>query len=270
MRIVDILKEECVASGVSLDSKDQALDKVVTIAKRHPVLAGIDSEVILNALKERESLGSTGFGGGIAIPHCRLEGISEFAIGIITVPDGVEFNALDSKKVKLLIFIIAPSEKSNNHVKLLSAVSQTLMIPGSVKEIIAGKSDEAVRESFLRHTRDKIDTNEKTSKILFTVTIQNESIFRDMVSALSGIESNSVVVVDAENAGAYLSKMPLFADFWSDKKHPFCKVILATVDKGLSNETLRRIEGLTGSLSKRDDVLVTIQELSYWAGSIQV
>jgi PTS system nitrogen regulatory IIA component len=270
MRIIEILKEECIASGVDLSSKEQALGKVVSVARKHPALAGVAEGIILKALKERESLGSTGFGDGIAIPHCRLEGISEFVVGIITVPSGVEFDALDGKDVKLMIFIIAPQEKSNEHIKLLSAVSQTLMIPGSVKEIIAGHSDEAVRESFLRHTRDEIDTKEKTGKNLFTVTIQDETIFREIVGALSGIDSNSVSIIEAENAGSYLSKMPLFADFWSDKKHPFCKVILATVEKGLTNETLRRIEALTGCLSDRNDVLVTIQELSYWAGSIQV
>jgi PTS system nitrogen regulatory IIA component len=270
MRIIDILQEKCIASGVELGSKEQALQQVVTVAKRHPALADIPDDVISDALNERESLGSTGFGDGIAIPHCRLEGISEFIIGIITVPGGVEFEALDGKDVKLIIFIIAPSEKSNDHIKLLSAVSQTLMIPGAVKEIIAGRSDESVRESFLRHTRDEIDTKEQAGKSLFTITIQDETIFRDMVGALSGIDSNLVTVIEAENAGAYLAKMPLFADFWSDKKHPFCKVILATVEKGLTNETLRRIEALTGCLNDRDDVLVTIQELAYWAGSIQV
>ena len=270
MRIIEILKEECIASGVDLANKEQALGEVVSVARKHPALAGVAEGVVLDALKERESLGSTGFGDGIAIPHCRLEGISEFIVGIITVPGGVKFEALDNKDVKLMIFIIAPLEKSNEHIKLLSAVSQTLMIPGAVKEIIAGHSDEAVRESFLRHTRDEIDTKEKIGKNLFTVTIQDETIFRDMVGTLSGIDSNSVSIIEAENAGSYLAKMPLFADFWSDKKHPFCKVILATVEKGLTNETLRRIEALTGCLSDRDDVLVTIQELSYWAGSIQV
>jgi PTS system nitrogen regulatory IIA component len=270
MRIIEILKAECIASGVELSSKEQALGQVVSVAKRHPALADVSDDVILDALKERESLGSTGFGDGVAIPHCRLEGISEFIIGIITVPAGVEFDALDGKDVKLMIFIIAPAEKSNDHIKLLSAVSQTLMIPGAVKEIIAGHSDEAVRESFLRHTRDEIDTKEQVGKNLFTVTIQDETIFREMISTLAGIDSNSVSIIEAENAGSYLSKMPLFADFWSDKKHPFCKVILATVEKGLTNETLRRIEALTGCLNDRDDVMVTIQELSYWAGSIQV
>lgn len=269
MRLVEVLKQQCIAPAMELTSKEHALKEVVKVAKRHPSLSGISDEIILNAMKEREALGSTAFGQGIAIPHCRLECVTDFIVGIITVPGGVDFEALDGQDVKLIIFIIAPEKKSNDHIRLLSAISQTLMIPGAVKEIIACTTDDAVRESFLRHSRDEIDTSEQKGKNLFTVIIQDETIFRDIIGTLSGIDSNSVVIVEAENAGAYLAKMPLFADFWSDKKHPFCKVILATVEKRLTNETLRRLEALTGNLNERDDILVTIQELFYWAGSIQ-
>ena len=256
--------------GVEAGSKQEALEEVVKAAKRYSALENIPDRAILDCLQERESLGTTGFGDGIAIPHCRLADVSEFIVGIVTVPGGVDFESLDGEDVNLIIFIIAPAEQSNDHIRLLSAISQTLMIPGAKKEIAAAKTVEAVRESFLRHTRDEVETKEQVGKNLLTVTIQDETIFRDIVGALSGIDSNLVSIIEAENAGVYLSKMPLFADFWSDKKHPFCKVVLATVDKGLTNETLRRIESVTGPLTERNNILVTIQELSYWAGSLQV
>jgi len=269
MRLIEVLKQQCICPAIELKSKEHALSEIVKVAKLHPSLSEISDETILEAIKEREALGSTGFGECIAIPHCRLESLSDFIVGIITVPNGVDFESLDGKDVKLIIFIIAPEEKSNDHIRLLSKISQTLMIPGAVKEITAAATDEAVLESFLRHSRDEIDTSEQKGKNLFTVIIQDETIFRDVISTISGIDSNSVVVIEAENSGAYLAKMPIFADFWSDKKHPFCKVVIATVEKRLTNETLRRLEALTGSVDERNDILVTIQELFYWAGSIQ-
>ena len=78
------------------------------------------------------------------------------------------------------------------------------------------------------------------------------------------------MVSEAEPAANYLQKMPLFAGFWSDKNIEFCKVILATVDKQNTNETIRRIEQEVGSLDERNDMLLTVQELFYCAGSLNI
>ena len=64
--------------------------------------------------------------------------------------------------------------------------------------------------------------------------------------------------------------MPLFAGLWSDKDVEFCKAILATVDKKDTNETIRRIEQKVGSLDDQNDMLLTVQELFYCAGSLNI
>ena len=75
-------------------------------------------------------------------------------------------------------------------------------------------------------------------------------------------------MMEGENAGTYLAKMPLFAGFWQDRPRGFCRVIVAVVDKRLTNEMIRRIESVTGSLGKRDDILVTVQDLAFTAGAV--
>jgi PTS system nitrogen regulatory IIA component len=180
----------------------------------------------------------------------------------------VDFEALDAEKVNLIIFIIAPEVKSNEHLKLLSAISQTLLIPGAVKEILAESTPEAVCESFLRHTHAEIDTKKQTTKCFFNVFVQDENVFRDIIEKLTGIETSSLVVANTENVGAYLTRVPLFADFWRDKPRSFSKVIVAVVDKGLANETIRRIESVTGNLNECTGVMVTIQDIHYAAGSL--
>ncbi|RKY07119.1 MAG: hypothetical protein DRP66_07415 [Planctomycetota bacterium] len=268
MKIIDVLRKECVVAGAQFSDKAEALRKIAQTAKKYPLLKDLSAEEILAGLQERESLGSTGFGKGIAIPHCRLKGVTDFVMGIITVPSGIDFEALDGEKVNLIIFIIAPEEKSNEHLKLLSAISQTLLIPGAVKEILAERTTETVCESFLRHTRAEIDTRKQTTKCQFNVFVQDETVFRDILEKLAGIETSSLVVANTENAVAYLTKMPLFADFWRDKPGSFSKVIMAIVDKGLSNETIRRIESVTGDLNKCTGVAVTIHDICYAAGSL--
>jgi len=268
MKLIDVLRKECVVASARFSNKDDALRQIVQTAKKSSILKDVPDEQILAGLQERETLGSTGFGNGIAIPHCRLTSLTDFVVGIITVPSGVDFEALDEEKAKLFIFIIAPEEKSNEHLKLLSAISQTLLIPGAVKEILAENTAETVCESFLRYTHAEIDTKKQTTKVMLNVFVQNENIFRDILEKLAGIETSSLVVNHTENVGAYLAKVPLFADFWRDKTSRFSKVITIVIDKGLTNETIRLIESVTGNLNECTGVMVTIQDISYTAGSL--
>ena len=268
MKLIDVLRTECVIANTAVEDKAQALAKVVDLAKQSPELKGVTPEQILAGLHERESLGSTGFGKGTAIPHCRLKNVTEFVVGIFTVEGGVDFEALDDEKVTLIIFIIAPETESNKHLKLLSAISQTLLIPGAVKELLAENTSEAICESFLRHTRADLDTSKQKVNCMFNIFIQNESVFHEILEKANGVETGSIVVSNTENAGAYLTKAPLFADFWRDEPNKFSKVITFVIDKGLSNEVIRSIESVTGPLSESTGVMVTVQDLTYVAGEL--
>jgi len=268
MKLSVVLRNECIVADAQFSSKAEALQAVARAAKKSHILDNISEQEILDGLERREALGSTGFGKGIAIPHCRLKSVSDFVVGVITVPTGVDFKALDKEKVKLIVFIVAPEAESNKHIRILSAISQTLLSPGAVDEVLAQKTPEGICESFLRHAVPDISTKEEPGKNLLLVFVQEEDLFRDVLQLLAGVLGSSLVVVDAENAGAYLAKIPLFAEFWTDKPSRFSKVIIAVVDKALINETIRRIESITGDLNKTEGVMVTVQAISYSAGSI--
>jgi len=270
MKLVEVVREECIVAGAQLSDKSAALDAVVQAARKCGVLKDVSERDILGGLEKRETLGSTGFGNGIAIPHCRLKGVCEFVVGIITVPAGVEFEALDGEKVNIIVFILAPQAESNAHIRLLSAVSQTLLTPGAVKEIVAGATSRAVYESFLRHSRAEIETNGRAARSLLHVFVQREGTFLDILQVLTATDPSSLVVLDAQNAGTYLGKIPLFADLWRDESSRFSKVIMAVVEKGLANETVRRIESITGRLDEHSGTLVTMQDVYYAAGSLDM
>ena len=268
MKLIDVLRKECVIAGAEFSDKADVLNVIVGLAKKSPLLDDVPDEEILAGLQERESLGSTGFGKGIAIPHCRLKGVKDFVVGLITVPSGVEFDSLDGEKVRLIVFIIAPQEEANRHLKLLSAISQTLLIPGVVKEVLTETTAEAVYESFLRYTRAEVDGAKQTTKCQFNVFIQDENTFHEILEKLTGIETSNFVVANAENVAAYLARVPLFAGFWRDESSRFSKIIIGILDKGLTNEAIRRIESVTGDLGKCAGVMVTVTDISYAAGSI--
>lgn len=268
MKLVDVLKKECVLVGVELCDKAAVLREVARTAKKSPILKEVSEEEIFQKLHERELLGSTGFGDGIAIPHCRVEGASEFLVGIISVPTGVDFQAVDDKKVELIFFIVGPTGEPNKHIKLLSLISRTLLVPGTVKEMVSAETTESLRDRFLGFTRSDIDTDDQSSKTMFHVFIQDEHLFREILGVLNA-ESSSMVVVESENTGTYLAKIPLFADFWRDSPQRFTKIIVAVVEKALANETLRRIETVTGDLTECSGVMVTVQDILYLIGSLE-
>ena len=268
MRLYEALREECVWAGVEVADKAALLREVARCAKKSPILANIDEQTIMQGLDEREGLGSTGFGNGIAIPHCRMKDVQGFVVGLLTVPAGVDFDAIDKKPVKLVVFIIAPEDGGNTHIRLLSAISQTLYEKSVVEEILAGSSSEAVRESFLRHGPTELDVEGRKGKRLVLVFIQEEDLFHEILEVFAALEEASAVVVNSENLQAHLAKIPLFQGLWTHEPGGFSHLIVAVVDEGLTNEMVRQIETRTGDLDKRSGVLLVVQDVFYAAGSL--
>ena len=268
MKLADVLHKECIAVNAVLNNKTEVLREVARLARKSDVLKSIGEKEILAGLESRESLGSTGVGKGVAIPHCRLKGASEFVVGIITISSGLDYDSVDGEKVRLIVFIIAPEVVSSKHVRLLSVISQRLLAPNAVESILAEQTPEGIYNILLAGKDEDINGDQKTAKSLIHVFIQNEDLFRNILQVLAGVESSSLVVAGVENAGTYLTKIPLFASFWSDEPSGFSRIIITVVDNNLTNETLRRIESISGDLNKSVDVMVTVQELSYAAGSL--
>ena len=267
MKLLKYLSPECVTSGVVAGDKSSMLKEIAKLAKKCSACENVSVDEILRGIEGREALGSTGFGGGIAIPHCRLDSMDEFVIGLIAVPDGVEFDSLDGKPVKLFAFVIGPENDSTEHIYMLSSISRAFEVPGAVDEMAAAPTSDSLRESFLRHVHDELEADDVGSH-LFHVVVQNEGTFQDVVNVFGGIDGCDALVLNGENVGVYLSKIPLFADLWSDDPKKFNRVIVARVNKRITNETIRRIERKTGPLSNRSDILVMVQDIYFSAGGL--
>ena len=106
---------------------------------------------------------------------------------------------------------MAPASGSNEHIRILSAISQVLNVPEHVAEMVRAPSAEVLTESFLRHVRDEADPKQHDNKNLFRVQIQNEDLFHNVLKIFSGFQSSTVMVSEAEPAANYIQKMPLFA-----------------------------------------------------------
>lgn len=84
---------------------------------------GIDEDVLFESLVAREKLGSTGFGNGIAIPHCRLIGCKTPISAVIHLATAVDFDAIDGEPVDLLFVLLVPEEATDEHLELLRQIA---------------------------------------------------------------------------------------------------------------------------------------------------
>ena len=122
MKITDILSKDSVIADLTSDSKKNLLEELATLASKE---TDLDSRVILEALVERERLGSTGVGRGVALPHTRLLGLEKiFCAFVRTNP--VDFEAVDGKLVDLVFLLLVPEESGADHLKALSCLSKLL------------------------------------------------------------------------------------------------------------------------------------------------
>jgi len=270
MDLQKILCKDSIAIDDSLKDKDAVLHKIVDMAATCPGLASYKPEELYNKLAEREELLSTGIGNGIALPHCTLDDLEDFVIGILIVHSGVNFKAIDKKNVKLFIFIFAPKSKRNDHISLLARISQILQSSETVDEIVNQISPEKVYEIFYKHIALKEEPDYKPSveNTLFHVFVQIDDKFEDLLQIFSEIAEAHVSIIDANNPGYYLHALPLFASFWNESEKGFNKIIVAVVPKKLSNEVLRQIKTMMSGLKNKDGILVITNDVGYFSGSL--
>ena len=107
MRITDLLAPEAIELGVSVASKPDAIDKLISLHEGAGNLSDVDA--YREAILAREAGGTTAIGEGMAIPHAKTDAVARPALAAITVPDGVDYEAPDGQPSKLLFMIAAPS-----------------------------------------------------------------------------------------------------------------------------------------------------------------
>lgn len=108
-------------------------------------IVNIPTRQIEEAVMEREHLGSTGVGEGVAIPHARLEGIERPIGGFMRLTEGVDFEAVDDRPCDLIFMLLAPMNAGADHLRALAQVSRVLRQESVRDALRASKSEEAVR-----------------------------------------------------------------------------------------------------------------------------
>ena len=137
----DLLAPTAVVSALSVPNKKALFQQLGLAASRR---TGIDVRHIVTALSERERLGSTGFGGGAAIPHGKIEGISTVFGYFARLNTPIDFQAVDNMPVDLVCLLLSPPDAGADHLKALARVSRALRDRQTLAKLRGARSEDAI------------------------------------------------------------------------------------------------------------------------------
>ena len=159
MKITDLLSEESIELNVEAKDKNDIIDKMTRLMLKTGRINNLEKYKKL--VLKREEEGSTGVGEEIAIPHGKGECVTEPGLVAMVVPNGVDYNALDGKPVKLLFMIAAPNTSDNVHLDVLSRLSTMLMDSNFKNKLISAKSKEEFLKIIDETEKEKFKEEEK-------------------------------------------------------------------------------------------------------------
>jgi len=124
MKIVDYLKEDCIITNLKSRDKEGALRELIKLLEKNGYFK--NGEKILETVMEREKLGSTGIGQGIAIPHAKTDQINDIVCALGISQNGVDFDSLDGEPVYIIFLVLAPTKSIGQHLKTLAKIARLL------------------------------------------------------------------------------------------------------------------------------------------------
>jgi PTS system nitrogen regulatory IIA component len=151
MKISDILKLDAIIADLKAKNKPEAIKE---LSQAVSPVAGAEVEDVAAVLLEREHLGSTGIGGGIAIPHGKLEAVKSIAVGFGRSIKGIEFESLDNRPVHLFFLLLTPEHSTGGHLKVLAQISKLLKMDQFKERLLAAGSTEQIHQIILENDEE--------------------------------------------------------------------------------------------------------------------
>jgi len=147
--LLDILSSEAVLPAVKANGKKQALQEISAHAAR---LTGLDAHEIFETLLQRERLGSTGIGEGIAIPHGKLATVEKLFGLVARLEKPIDFEAIDGMPVDFMFLLLAPEAAGADHLKALARIARVLRQPGVLERLRAANDADAIYAVLLENS----------------------------------------------------------------------------------------------------------------------
>lgn len=152
MSLKELLRKDCILLDLPVEEKSDLIRRLVS----HLGKAGVvqDEESVLRALLERERVMSTGIGGGVAIPHAQSAAVSSLAVSLARPVQGIDFQSLDEKPVRLIFMIVGPEERGG-FIRILARISRLLYSGDLQARLLEAKTADEVIQ-IIGHEEDKL------------------------------------------------------------------------------------------------------------------
>ncbi len=141
MQLSDFLDFDAIKTGLPGGNKRSLLQQLANAAGQR---LGVDPAAILVSLNEREQLGSTGFGQGVAIPHGKIEGLARIYGMFARLSEPLDYKAIDGRRVDLVFLLLSPPDAGADHLKALAAVSRVTRHAPTLEKMRGARSRDAL------------------------------------------------------------------------------------------------------------------------------
>ncbi|MBN1622437.1 MAG: PTS sugar transporter subunit IIA [Endomicrobiales bacterium] len=146
MRISDYLDKHLIAIDLKADHKDEAIKKLVGLMKNSDGM--LDYPLFITDVLEREKIATTGIGNEVAIPHARTDAVNKIKISLGVSAQGINFDSLDGKKVKIIFLIGTPKSEINTYLVILAQLTRLLRNVSFREEICKASDPSTIMEIF--------------------------------------------------------------------------------------------------------------------------
>jgi nitrogen PTS system EIIA component len=141
MQLADFLDYDAIKTGLPGGNKRSLMKQLSELAGQR---LGLSPAAVLAALNEREQLGSTGFGHGVAIPHAKIDGLASIYGIFVRLAEPVDYKAIDSRPVDLIFLLLSPPDAGAEHLKALASISRVTRDAATLERLRGARSRDAV------------------------------------------------------------------------------------------------------------------------------
>jgi PTS system nitrogen regulatory IIA component len=152
MKVLDYLPEEVIEADLKSDTKIGVLKELVQLLVNNHQIK--DANKALEVLLEREKLGSTGIGDGVAIPHAKFNDIKTLVAAFGRSREGVDFESLDNKPAHLFFLFLAPENSATLHLKILARISRLLKKTAFREALMQARGREEIFQTIADEEKD--------------------------------------------------------------------------------------------------------------------
>ena len=262
MNLSDVLKASGVRCDLKADSMAAAIDELADLL----VAAGKlpDGDAVRAALHQREAMGATAVGRGVAIPHAKCEGADRFVVAMGVHRDGLDADSPDKQPVQFLIAMVGPPANPEEHLRMLSHISRLFRSESLRDSLLRAGSDAAAYDLLIEAERQvstgDVTRSELQKRKMILFVLHDEDRLDDVMELFLDMGMVGGVTLDTTSLEQSVTRrVPLFVDFagFLDSSG-YSKTIIGMVQEGLVDRISAELEELLGPLDNGGGFLAVL------------